>query len=638
MTHIYDFILVLGLFIAASGCGLWLLGLLRLSVAGRLQHVFFASGLGLGLVGYVTFVLGLTALLRQSVIACTYVLLLLLGIWGWRRFLLLRQLHWVEVWVRIRSLSWPEKILLGFLGFIAGINLLAALAPVIGVDELIYRLAAADLYLRHERIFYIPSIWLHQQPQQIQMIQLWGMSLGSDSTAQVIQWAMGVMLLLVLIDFGRREMPLFWALLGGAILYSYSDVIILSGRASPDLANALFMVLSLLAWVNWLKAGGWRWLVLAGLFAGLFAAGARLPGAYGAIALAVLVFIYGWRRFHWRPQSALALGLLVGSIAFLVVLPWYMKTYFQTGSPFWPFLFNIFGACDWTPEAFEYAIVLRTKEVGLGVGKWLSLERVLFAPWHLSITPERFNSGVMGPLVLAVLPMALLVRLPARLRYILAACGILACFWYISFVRLRTFIPGVSFLSIIAVYILWRLCQSVLLPYWTRVIVFCFIALWLLVGLCTTVRFHLRAALVTMGTEDESKYLSQRLAEEDMKFYWYDDYQVLNRILPESSRLLIYDSRGYHLKFDYDVYAHIARREAKPERLHDPDYVAEKVSELGSDYVVLWPEPKYATAYEPSNWLEDSLYKLCRSRWPIIYESKTMIVYQVKSISERLVP
>ena len=628
MAHLYDLALVLGLFVAASGCGLWLLEGMRLRAPGRVQHVLFASGLGLGLLGYVTFALGMAALLRRPLIAAAYVLALVLGLWGWRRFWRARPLARGKLRAWSGHLSWPARMLLGFLSLVTGINLLAALAPVIGVDELIYRLAAADLYLRHGRLFYIPSMRHHQQPQQVQMIQLWGMSLGSHSTAQVVQWAMGLLLMLALIDLGRREMPLAWAMLGGAIFYSYSDVIVLSGRASPDLANGFFMGLSVLAWLHWLQTGDRRWLTPAAILAGLFAAGARLPGAYGAIALTVLVFVFGWRRFHWSPLSALVRAFAVGFLAFLVVMPWYVKSYLQTGSPTWPLLMNIFGARDWTPAAYEYVMGIQTSRGG--VGPWLSPQRILAAPWDLTMNPDLFNSGVIGPLVLATLPFALVIRLPSRLRWVLAACGVLAPLWYVSYPRLRAFIPGVALLSVVVGYLLWQLWKTELLLCWARRIVIGFVGLWLILGLGVTVRFHLRAGLITLGAQEESVYLSQRLIESDMRFYWYDDYQALNRMLPVGSHLLIYDSRGYYLKHDYDHYDLIAKREIQPERLRDPDYVAEKVHQLGSDYILLWPKPRHATAYELSNWLEDTLYELCHSRWPIVYRSDTMIVCQVQ--------
>jgi hypothetical protein len=626
ISRLYDLALVFGLFVAASGCGLWLLDRARLRAGGRIQQVCFATGLGLGLLGYVTFSLGMMSLLRQSFIAGAYVIVLFLGLRGWYSFLGLYPLDWNKPLAFFCQASRMTKALCIFVGLMAGINGLAALSPVIGVDELIYRLAAAKLYLRHESLFYIPSMFLHQQPQHVQMVQLWGMSLGSHSTAQVVQWGVGLCSLVVLIDYGRREMPVAWAVLGGALFYSYSDVIVLSGRGSADLANAFFMILALLAWLQWLDTGSGRWLGLAGLFAGLFAAGSRLPGAYGAMALVLLVVIYGRTRFRWPVRSAIVRGLAVGVLAFLIVFPWYGKSYLQTGNPFWPFFMPLLGARDWSMAMYEYVNSVQVREVG----DWLTLERALTAPWDLTMTPNRFNSGVVGPLLLATLPLALLVRLPRRLRWILSACSVLAFFWYISFPRLRALIPALGLLSVVTAYLIFHVLREEKFPPWVRISVVGAIVSWLIIGFGTSVRFHLQAVSVTLGMQEETAYLSRRFREPDLRFFWYDDYLALNSLLPVGSRLLLYDRRGYHLDYDYDRYDVIAQMELQPQRLRDPSYVAEQVHKISSNYVVLWPQAQYSTAYAPSNWLEDSLYELCHRRWPIVYQSQTMIVCRVQ--------
>lgn len=630
IAPIYDLLLIMGLFVSASGCGIWILNIVRLRASSWMQHILLATGLGLGLLGYITFSLGMAALLRQRIIAGAYVLALLLGLLSWRHFLARNPLIWTRLLLRWRELPRMSQAVLLFLVMVAGINMIAALAPVIGVDELIYRLAAAKLYLMHERLLYIPSMVFHQQPQHIQMIQLWGLSLGSESTTQVVQCSMGFLLLLALITLARREMPITWSLLSGAILYTYSDVIVLSGRASPDLANGLWMVLAIIAWLHWVETGIERWMLVAGALAGLFAAGARLPGAYGAIGLVMLVIICSKYHHNLSLPKAMINGLTVGLLALLMVTPWYLRSYMQTGNPVWPFLGTVFGAQDWTTVTYQ---MFTTNFSEQEVGRWLSATRIFAAPWDLTMRPERFHSGMAGPVVLATLPIALLVRIPRRLKWILAACAVLGILWYVSYPRLRAFIPGIGLLSVISGYLLWQLWMADMLPRWARVAAISLACTWLIVGFGTTLRFHLRAAGVTIGLQTANEYLEHRLTEPDMKFYWFTDYQVLNRTLPSDSRLLIYDTRGYHLDFDYDHYTLIARRTPDPHNLQDPDYVERHVGALGTDYVLLWPEPQHTDGTTPANILEDTLHTLCDNRWPIIYASRTMIVCQIASHS-----
>ncbi|MBM3948377.1 MAG: hypothetical protein FJ312_03890 [SAR202 cluster bacterium] len=637
MSHLYDLIIVAGLFVAAGGCGTWLLKLLKLESSARVQYALFAIALGLGVLGYVSFFLGVAGQLTKPLLASLYLAFLGVGISGWFAFARQSRLSWwrltAGLWPTLIRLPLTAKLLVLFVMLLGFVNLLAALAPVIGVDELIYRVAAADIYLRHEKIHYLPSLTLHQQPQHLQMVQLWTMSLGSDSTTQIIQWAVGLFLVVGIVELARKYLPITVALTAGAVFYAFSDVVVLSGRASPDLGNGLFMFLALIAFANWMEKSGTRWLLLAGILAGLFAAGSRLPGAYAAVGLSILVLIYGWRRFTWPLPKAVLIGVGVGLVAFITVAPWYAKSLLQAGSPTWPYLQPIFGAKDWTDAAYSYYSTIQEREIG----QWLSVVRSIRAPWDFTIYPGKFNSGIVGPLLLATLPALLVFPVPKRLKWILVAALVLVPLWYISYPRLRALMPIIALLSILSAYVVWATLQQTTLSRWVRYLVFATVALWMAIGLASATYFHLESIITTLGIKSEQEFLRTRLREPDMRFEWYDDYQAMNAMLPKGSRLLIYESRGYYLDFDYERYDLIARREEDPERLRDPDYVEEKVKELAIDYVLLWPGPKYASGYGPSQTLEDTLFGLCGQRWPIVYRSDTMITCSVSQVVEEQV-
>ena len=111
-----------------------------------------------------------------------------------------------------------------------------------------------------------------------------------------------------------------------------------------------------------------------------------------------------------------------------------------------------------------------------------------------------------------------------------------------------------------------------------------------------------------------------------MHFRWYVDYLSLNETLPQGSSLLIWDSRSYYLDFQTERLYLIARKDPFPNRMKEPDYVRTRVEELGSDYVVLWPEVRHHTSDPPGRWVEDSLHELCGEVWPVVYLSEKMMV------------
>ncbi len=68
---------------------------------------------------------------------------------------------------------------------------------------------------------------------------------------------------------------------------------------------------------------GWRWLLLAGIAAGI----GHLTRADGLLLLLVIALVALWRRTAWRGVAALLAGYLV------VMLPWFVRMISVTGSP-----------------------------------------------------------------------------------------------------------------------------------------------------------------------------------------------------------------------------------------------------------------------------------------------------------------
>lgn len=97
------------------------------------------------------------------------------------------------------------------------------------------------------------------------------------------------------------------------------------------ISGQFFLMLGLLLWVLYLKAGKITWLVLAGLCWGL-AVDSRMTllvsvGVYTVFASAHLWWASGWKRFPWRKLAALLVPLAVCALA----LGWYNWARF--GSP-----------------------------------------------------------------------------------------------------------------------------------------------------------------------------------------------------------------------------------------------------------------------------------------------------------------
>ena len=93
-------------------------------------------------------------------------------------------------------------------------------------------------------------------------------------------------------------------------------------------------------------------------------------------------------------------------IAALVAAPWYLKSWFFTGNPVYPFLYNLFGGQFWDSFRADWYAAGGTG-IGLRPSTWLAL------PWLLTlgIRDANYWDGRTGPLFLLFLPLIVLYML-----------------------------------------------------------------------------------------------------------------------------------------------------------------------------------------------------------------------------------
>jgi hypothetical protein len=103
-----------------------------------------------------------------------------------------------------------------------------------------------------------------------------------------------------------------------------------------------------------------------------------------------------------RPSVVLRTLLAFGAVALLVASPWYVKNFFFTGNPFYPFAYSVFGGRFW--DEFRAAWYARA---GTGIG--LNPVALVALPWTLTLGIRDMNyyDGRMGPLFIGLLPLIL---------------------------------------------------------------------------------------------------------------------------------------------------------------------------------------------------------------------------------------
>jgi hypothetical protein len=365
----------------AGGLGCFLEGFGKLQALARCA---IQAGLGLGVIGLVVLLVGLTIGLSIPILGVLVVVLTVLlhnsiAAW-WGDLLTLRQ-----VWNGGNRMS---KFFLVYIAVLLIFGLITALAPPLSFDALVYHLRMPQAYLQAGRISGLPWLMYSGMPQQAEMIYTLAAAFGGVQASAVVGCVMGAMALIGLIGFGLQSMSLTGAVASAAVLVSGYSLAVLLGAAYNEWPAMLFGLGFLVCLDAWIQYGQTRQLALAGVFAG-FTLGSRYTA--GILLICGLVIVI-WRavRAHKNPLPAC---LTFGGAATLITIPWWIKNWVFTDNPFYPLLF---------PSGSMTAARLSVFQHAAPWGDWTD---VLLLPFKATLTGVEGAPGYafsMGPLLLVL--------------------------------------------------------------------------------------------------------------------------------------------------------------------------------------------------------------------------------------------
>ena len=225
------------------------------------------------------------------------------------------------------------------------------------------------------------------------------------------------------------------------IFFSMPSVIFTMTFTFNDLALTYYIILSVYAFVNWIKLRNIRWLTLSGIFAGL-AMGTKYSGIICFIILLGFIIIAA-RRLSLKELSIFSLAAL------LPVLPWLIKNLIFVGNPVYPFLYEIFGGANW--DGFD--VQRFTREMShygpsLGIWRYLSLPLFITCDWGTGDIP-------IGPIILLCLPFLFFIKnVDKTIKYLLIFCFLYFLFWTNTSMVIRFLFPCVALLCPVIGYII----------------------------------------------------------------------------------------------------------------------------------------------------------------------------------------
>ena len=406
----------------------------RLRPGGVWLYKVFSVSLGAFAASLWVFVCGIAGYLTLPAIGAFFFTGLLLCVRDKSKYGALELRAVSSLW---RTAGVSGRLLLAALLVVAAVSFLAAQAPETGNDSLWYHLQLPKTYVEHGRIFYDPnhprSLW----PSTMSLLYAAGLLCQGVALAKLFSWSVALL--------SVCAVP-------AAVHYFYEDP-----RATK--ASAVFMGLIPAVWMQSLYTytdnammlftflaflALWLWKVRGfaprqGFVAGMFLAALVSIKYFTLIPAAIMVAIFSVHLMLHPISFSRKIRAAFGVAAVTVLFSgfWYLRSYWLTGNPVFPFAADFFGG-----NGFEQRMV-GFDNYGKG---WLQL---LALPWSLTMNPEVFGGEPMGCLFLAALPLALQVR---RSQDLLRFCfwfGVALTFsWFYWIQHVRFLFPAFTFFAL----------------------------------------------------------------------------------------------------------------------------------------------------------------------------------------------
>ena len=513
------------------------------------------------------------------------------------------------LFAKMRALRDVNLALVVYLAFVFALTFLLTLAPPSGgdYDSLVYHLAAPAQYLRHHGVVELPYDHHSYFPFTMEMLYWLGLMNSGPVLAKLFHWLMLPLCCLTLFSMGRRHASTRAGLFASAIFASFPLVLWLASTAYIELGFTLFVLLAFACFLNWRNGiGGARrgvWLLWSGAFCG-FALGTKYLGALTLFWLGVAALFFLLKERREYSQSALRVLAAkhdeetkaknvshaemtkknaarddwknLAGFALLAILLggfWYVRNFFWTGNPVFPFAYSVFGGRGWTAQMaadydksqaiygfgksaldllllpFRLAMsplnVAFFKDIGLlGMPSWpLGYEAVGGGKTgSFDVTPMLSQSFV-GPLLLALgAPALLLKNKPRAIRFLGWSFLYFFAFWAFTSQQLRYLLPALALLCVPCGWAAANFsARGATLKYATLFA----LAAWLLFAPFYVWQKGASTRAVIFGAETPDAYLNRTFAA-------YPAMQWASENTPNNARFAVYgESRCFYLKRDY---------------------------------------------------------------------------------------
>jgi len=444
---------ILMLILLAAGIGHVLLRRLRLLSDCSVYNFCLSASIGLVLFSYATFF----SLVRLAGVN------ILLPFWIFIVALSLRELyyHLREIIPgspdRLKSLGGVGIFFAAVLFILLFYAWYMALTPPFSWDAQVYHLVIPKIYLENNGFVRIPLNVYSNMPHSMDLLFLLSMEVGDDISANLLHYAMGILLCLSLYGFGRRHFSPMVGIIASLLFICHPMVMYEFSVSFIDVGLGLFCFWTAVCCLETIRTGRAGFAFLSGLFAGMCMGAKYTMIATALTAFLILLFypiLVKKGDYFISPSPVPVIRDISPSILFLIpavflILPWLIKNELNTGNPIYPLMYSIFGGREWSAQQSSWLVDWQ-HSIGMGrsLVDYLLLPFRVFIKSNLALGYAGF-AGTLYPYILLPLPTLLFIRKNGRIiLFIFLFFTIFFIFWAFGAQQVRFLIPALPLLAL----------------------------------------------------------------------------------------------------------------------------------------------------------------------------------------------
>ena len=348
-----------------------------------------------------------------------------------------------------------DKILVAVISIPVVLSFIAALAPPVAKDALLYHFALPKAFVAQGSNAFIEGNIASYLALGTEMHVVWARLFSgehsADAASGAVTWMFFPLLLVTIFRWARDTgISTRWSLVATLMVAAVPTAFHVASSGYVDLALAFFITLAVWSLCQWWRSPDRQSILLVAIYLGA-ALSIKLTAVFVVVGFALIILLRA--RSEKVPAGSQGTGpILAGGIAALVLAgvlasPWYVRNWAATGSPVFPFYMSIWkGAAEgWDVERSSLFQAMNSQYGGADV----NAVNYLIAPLRVSVAAQPENpplyDGVLGPMFLIGLPLLIWAlwkrEVAVEVKIASGVAGVMFLFWLFSSQQLRYLLP-----------------------------------------------------------------------------------------------------------------------------------------------------------------------------------------------------